>query len=298
MDIVAKPLVAAILFAVSAAILMLQRRRISSTTLLRPWLWAEISLGFASAVEWLVYFNASGTPGTNEDFPSWVVASRFVSATGFLLPIVSLLGAKRPQDRAWHLIVLSLWVILVLPAAETYLLRQGSTIQIHDARGWFLWILILTGLVSYLPTRHRLATVFFAGGQILLLGDYLPFLRSFFAPRNSFCALAAFLVLLGVGAATYLRYRPFKSQLSQLNDDWCTFCDAYGFLWGMRVAERANATPGGCNSRLAWRRVEVSDDEDAIESEKAQVALSRTVRSHLMRFVSEDWLSFDGERND
>ena len=39
----------------------------------------------------------------------------FAAAMIVFCPAMALLGAKRPQDKPWQLIVLSLWGILALP---------------------------------------------------------------------------------------------------------------------------------------------------------------------------------------
>ena len=149
MGVFENPLVAATGFAISLLIVLSIRKKCEGTTLLRPWLWLVVALGTLAFVESLVWLKTRNPAAGPESDVGWIAASRFLSAAALLLPVVSLLGAKRPQDRAWHLIVLSLWVVLSLPAAESYLLRSGGAIQIHDARGWFLWVLVLTGLVNY-----------------------------------------------------------------------------------------------------------------------------------------------------
>lgn len=296
MGVLENPLLAAAGFVVSFLVLIFSRWKCGGTTLLRPWVWLIVATGTPAIVESLVWLQTRDPATELESSIGWIAASRFVGAASLLLPVVSLLGAKRPQDRAWHLIVLSLWVVLVLPAAESYLLRSGGSIQIHDARGWFLWILVFTGLVNYLPTKHWLACLLFAAAQIAMLAGYLPLLKS--AAGNATCwpALSAFLVCSAVGlcAASAIRNRNDRPLGDSPGNDannrkfyWQAFCDSFGFLWGMRVAERVNALSGRSRLRLDWRRIvetESNGDEDA------DSVFQQNYRSHLLRFVDDDWL--------
>ena len=287
MGVVSNTAIAAVSFWLAVALLVAKRPAIRGTTLLQPWLWLLIALTALAVVESSVSVYPGNVASNESEWAGWIRASRFVTAIGLLLPMVSLLGAKRPQDRAWHLIVLSLWVVLALPAAEAYLLRGGSTIQIHDARGWFLWILLLTGVVNYMPTRYWMASLLFAVGQIGLLADFLPLVRSRL-PWNQYQPGWAICILLAV---LIVCFRKVPASNGPFDNVWCRFCDAYGFLWGMRVAERTNAVPGRSESRLDWRRIiNIRDDsKKSSSSQDRHEDVERTLRAHLMRFVSEDW---------
>src|SRR4029078_990831 len=92
-------------------------------------------------------------------------------------PVVAVLGAKRPQHAAWNFVVLSLWAIVTLPAAENFFLHPGQKLSFCDARAWVLWILILLWPINYVPTRFALASVLVAIGQILALSPYLALIH-------------------------------------------------------------------------------------------------------------------------
>ncbi len=289
MGVLENPLLAAAGFAVGFLVLIFSRRKCAGTTLLHPWVWLIVATGTPAIVECVVWLQTRDPATELESSIGWIAASRFVGAASLLLPVVSLLGAKRPQDRAWHLIVLSLWVVLVLPAAESYLLRSGGSIQIHDARGWFLWILILTGLVNYLPTKHWLACLLFSAAQIAMLAGYLPVLKSQVGNARCWPGLASLLVCAAVGLVVMVgRSRDGMDRSTSRNDLWQQFCDSFGFLWGMRVAERVNALSSRSGLRLDWRRV--LEAESTGGDSGPDKVFEQNYRSHLLRFVSEEWI--------
>ena len=86
---------------------------------------------------------------------------------------MAVLGAKRPQDRGWQWVVLSLWIVLVWPAAQAVLLPAGIRVELFVAWKLFLWGLIGIGLLNYLPTKNWLAAIFVAAGQAILLRNHL-----------------------------------------------------------------------------------------------------------------------------
>src|SRR5580704_11196065 len=121
-------------------------RSLRGTTLLAAWWWAVVSWA-AAAVATLAGVFGYGFA----TYATWRESVALGVATTVVLPGIAVLGAKRPQHFAWQWIVLSLWVVLVLPAAQWQLL--GSEPSLHPARQWFLLVLIVLTVVNYLPTR-------------------------------------------------------------------------------------------------------------------------------------------------
>lgn len=143
-------------------------RRTSGTTLRAVWWWAVGALGLFGAVE--LSIDLAG--GVSQD--AWVQFARYAVGAATFCPMMSLLGAKRPQDRAWQAIVLSLWVILLLPAAQWWLFQASSSLMIWGAWRWFLLVLLLIALGNHLPTRLGLAALVAVCGQVVLLNRCLP----------------------------------------------------------------------------------------------------------------------------
>lgn len=256
------------------------RATLKGSTLAGPWAWLQIAL-IALLVTQLTF--ADGRPAIR-------AAVEFLAAVATVCPIVSVLGAKRPQQRAWHFVVLSLWIVLVLPAAEVLLIRSGAQLRMHAIRSGFLTTLILLGLANYALTRFSLAACAFALGQWLLLGPTIiqrPFARAEFALGSGLLGLAVITVCL--------KLPPRRTPGKGWNRAWLDFRDAFGALWALRVMERMNAATRrlGWKNQLTWRGFRAGDDPQRAAAIAQELALDpsaeRSFRMLLRRFVDSDW---------
>ncbi|HTU23785.1 MAG TPA: hypothetical protein VMF30_00220 [Pirellulales bacterium] len=268
---------------VSGSLLLLRARRaVLDTTLLAAWWW--------TLAAWLAVITAGlvgMVPGYSQADTSWHQSLQMAAAMTTLCPAMAMLGAKRPQYAAWQWIVLSLWVVLSLPAAE-WLLFAGPP-AVHTARRWFLLVLLLPGIVNYLPTRHAGSAVLFGIGQAILLAPYLP---AGSLPASDHSLLAATLFVAALAAALRPRRRPAaRDPLDQL---WRDFCNFYGLIWSLRVAERFNAAAvaAGWPVRLSWRGFR-SPTGDLLPglSTAERAAMANNLTSWLSRFVSSEWIA-------
>ena len=154
------PLLAIVtLAAIALAALVWHRPRLRGTTLTAPWWWSAASLLVVASAEVLV-----GLSDTAGGTPSWAAPLRYCAALSTFCPTIAVFGAKRPQDRAWQFIVLSLWAILSLPGGEWWLF--GGVQEIHLA--WFLFLIVLTlaGALNGVATRHWPSSLLYAAGQL------------------------------------------------------------------------------------------------------------------------------------
>ena len=140
------------------------------TTLTAPAGWVAASLILLTGVELALAFL--------EPEARWPQSLRFIAAAGSFCPLTAVLGARRPQDRGWQLIVVSLWGVVALPAAEAAVLATDGRLVLSPVRGWCTWGLIGMTLLNYLPTRFALSAVLAAAGQTVLFGRQLPLLNS------------------------------------------------------------------------------------------------------------------------
>ncbi len=260
--------------------LALVRRRLAGSTLLGPWCWMVIAvLAICGTELWLALSHPSAPIAD-----AW----RFVAATSIFCPLMSLLGAKRPQDQAWHFIVLTLWGMLALPAAEALLLRPGQPLAIIDFRAWFLLALIGLGLLVMLPTRRWWATLLMAGGEAVFFWAYLPGVHSESSPWH----VVGGLLLFALALLVTLRQLP--RQTRGFDRLWLDFRDAFGSLWGARVLERVNATAVmyDWSIRLGWNGFHHVDDPMAQAEIPAEIAadLKQTLVNLMRRFVSQTWI--------
>ena len=247
---------------------------------------------------------------------------RLAVAAVSLCPIMSLLGAKRPQHGVWQFIVASLAGILALPAASAMLVRPGSPPDVHALQRWFMLVLVLVAAMNFAATRHGVAAVMVAVGQVILIRQFMPFVESVAQQGAMLDTVASWLVAGGaiIAAAESwwwpVRRLPASTHAVQMDResllvnraggqaDLDAFGMAYlalretlGAAWTLRIAERFNAEAEsrGWPCRLHFDGLHVSGDTNDREWHADAV---RTGRALLRRFVSPDWMrrhAADGE---
>ena len=281
----------AVVAIVSAAdgicLLVVARPDVRGTTLVAAWWWTLAALVAWSCVEaaagWLV--EGLGAAGLS--------ATRLAAISLSLCPAVALVGAKRPQHSAWNFVVLALWCIVALPAAEALFLGGGRSPEMGGARGWFLWLLVLLVPINFVPTRYWAAALLASAGQVVALGRFLPLVNPWQLPRQELIGLAVCVVaLLAAWTSHRLAARPAANRYDRL---WLDFRDSFGMLWGLRVQERVNAIARqlGWDLELAWSGFRRPSDGSAItEIDPAiEPALRTSLKGLLRRFVSGNWIA-------
>jgi len=272
----------AVLGLLGTGLLCLARRGLSGTTMLASWRWAVLSVIAVSVTEACLL--ATGGDATIGE------PIRYLAATTTFCPMVAVLGAKRPQHRAWQLIVISLWAVLALPAAEALAFHAGSRLDIRDARGAFLWILVLVGLANALPTRFAVPAIVCAVAQATLLSAHLPFLNLSTGPATASIGLALMVTAL---ALSFMKAAQRYDRATAENRVWLDFRDMFGAVWGLRVQQRINdiANLQDWNVRLGWGGLTgISREPVEIISDDDRNALNRAFRTVLRRFVSREWI--------
>jgi hypothetical protein len=266
-------------------------RDLRGTTLAAPAAWAVASALAMAVVEVSILLRPVGALGES----IW----HYAAAAGTFCPLMAVLGAKRPQDRGWQWIVVSLWVILLVPALQAVAARSGARLELFGAWQLLLAGLIAMGLLNYLPTRFTLAAFLMAMGQTMILGPYL-----FDASAENSWRFSGTVAILGaVGAAIGITKQSPRigngdrqaSELQEFNQRWAKFRDGWGAFWGLRVMQRVNQTAelSGWPLRLEWWNGFVpigvaSDgpDSDAIDVQMPQI--QQTLDSLLRRFERLD----------
>ena len=255
-----------------AALLLRGFVRCRATTLAAPCLWAALSalcLGVGALVE--TQLDGIG-----------LSAFRFAIAATTLCPSMAVLGAKRPQDRGWLWIVLSLWLVLVWPAAQAVLLPAGTRIELFVAWKLFLWGLIGVGLLNYLPTRNWRAAILVATGQILLLREHLWLGESLSSEWNQLVGIGC---LLSAAALVSTHRQTVTNALDTQTNRWLSFRDSYGAFWALRILGMTNQTAElrDWPLRLHWSGFETRTNQQPTEAQLAE--LEQTLSTLLRRFV-------------
>jgi hypothetical protein len=260
------------------SIQLLARRKLLGTTLLAPWAWSVVALLAVAGAEIAV--------GLSDSLPlNWRMGLRYAVAMATFTPTMALLGAKRPQDRGWQFIVLSLWAILALPSFEWLLF--GEIQELHPARLGFLLILVGVGAFNGIATRRWLSNLLYAAGQGALIA---PFLSSSVAGLPSALAPVLGLALMVASLALPMRVRAADSDATGLDRVWLDFRDAYGLVWSLRVAERMNTSAAmyAWPVQLGWRGFR--DRASGSSGVVVPAAVADSLRTLLRRFVSADWI--------
>ncbi len=264
--------------------LLPSRRYARGSTALPAMNWMLLVAGTLVAVEILGAVRGTDSAG--------MPALRHLAAVATFCPLMSLLGAKRPQDKPWQLIVLSLWVVLALPALETLIFRPAMQPDLHLSRRLFLAVLLLISLFNGLFTRHAWGALLATFGQVLLLGDLLPGISELVAEIPPGWRVAAALGCFLVSTALWTFKQRTPQRPLPLDQLWLDFRDLYGTIWGLRIADRINAAAQmyDWNVVLRWHGVCNLQGLSAAPDDETEVALRKMFRTLLRRFVSTAWI--------
>ena len=285
-------LIAAILLAATAtAVLLWKRAALRGTTLLGGWWWLLAAVVAPLLGEVFVHF------GPWEARSGWTEPFRFCLAMLVFCPVMAVLGAKRPHHRAWQFIVASLWVVLILPAAEKFFLQGGQAMQMTETRKWFLVVLIFVTSSNYLITRFWLSSLLWSAASIAFCGPYLPMVSWQLEPGTWQLGGIMF------GALAVVAVLPVRTPSLALSWDarWLCFRDAFGTLWGLRIVERmqALAEQYQWSFRLTWWGWHDTEGAALTEFPSQDVPTVRQSWENLMRrFVDDTWLPSESEASD
>lgn len=278
-------LAAGALAAAATVFLALGLWRLRDTTLVAPCLWTLAAIWAAAGVEAVLGIAAS------ERGAGWGDALRFAAAVVSLCPAMAVMGAKRPQNTAWQFVVLSLWVVLALPALEVLVLRPGLPLRVQWPRAWILPVLLLLGGANLLGTRFWPSALLATAAQALLLAPWLPLLGVEPAAWRTIAALALTDLALLLPAVGIPRRR---AALAPLDRVWLDFRDRFGVLWSLRVAERVNASAKmyDWNVVLHWDGFSPADAEGTAADLPPDLLpkLRQNLSNLLRRFVSPQWI--------
>ena len=278
-------LLTALFAACSLAALAVKKKRLRETTLLSAWWWSLGAISAIGAVEIV-----AGLLGVFS--PTGLIAARYAAAVLLFCPVLAVLGAKRPQHLAWNFVTISLWAILILPAVEMLLGRRTESLTLGDARGWFLWALILLTPINFLPTRYWFAALVYTAAQIMALAPQLPLPRGRWIADHS--AIAAGLLAASLLGASLVARRATVAA-SNCDRIWFDFRDSFGLLWALRYQERVNAAAdaGRWGFYLSWNGLRRASDNILLGAlgEEQLLQLRPTITGLLRRFVSNDWVA-------
>jgi len=216
-------------------------RRVRGTTLTAPAAWCLVSAIAIAVVEAGLAWQGGSNPSLAASL--W----RYAAAVGTLCPLMAVLGAKRPQNRGWQWVVLSLWIVLLVPSGQALAAPTGERLELFSAWRVILAGLIALGPLNYLATSCSLAACLVAFGQAGLLAAYLFDIPQELQAIGRLVALAA---LLAAFPAAIVVLKLTRTRLADkqsfeangFNRRWIDFRDGWGAFWGLRVLQRVNQT--------------------------------------------------------
>jgi hypothetical protein len=259
--------------------------RLRDTTLAWPLAWCVGA--------WLLFTQAMLFL-SQSDFP------QYVAAVAAITPSLAMLGAKRPQNGAWQFIVVTLVGVLLFPILRGYAFGNYRT-DVHPLFRWLIAIHIVVGVVNHLATRYAIPALLIGAAQYFICSPYLPFATN---PGWGEYYYAMMLIVGGCYSATWIAMRgPAGAPIPGTSRLWRDFRDAYGLVWGLRVAERLNAAAAKHRWRVefTWSGI-VGDPHSELRSLSGELLLvkldpevrhrvERELRSMMRRFVSHDWIA-------
>ena len=263
-------------------------RRTRHTTLAAPAAWCVASALTMVAAEF--YLEWADVPNGSSSASIW----RYAAAVSSCCPLMAVLGAKRPQDRGWQWIVVSLWVTLLVPAGQAIAASSAGELELFVVWRLLLGGLIAMALLNYLPTRYALPALFSAAAQMLLLYDYL--FDQADEPSTRFLVLVGppVLLLIACAVAEYVRYRAARQLADRRTARWLEFRNGWGAFWALRVMQRVNQTAegGGWPVRLEWGGFALVEAKDNIEPVDANAGaqIDQALDSLLWRFERKSGL--------
>lgn len=275
----------------AAVILLRAYRTVAGTTLVIPWAWALLTFACITAANLYATFVLQD----RIDNPWGSFSSiHFLAACGTLCPLVALVGAKRPQHNAWNFVVLSLWGMLALPAAEVIFLQPGQILEINSFRSWFLLLLIAAEFFNFMATRYAISCALLVVAQLIWLAPWLPFVLWFPAGRFDWELLGLLCASAGIITAWTVTLRPTHAD-NAYDRLWFDFRDSFGLFWSLRLIERVNDTAkqAGWDFDLGWSGFRTKQDFKPLGKLPPEIdaALRNCLQGLLRRFVSREWIA-------
>jgi len=241
---------------------------------------------------------------------------RVVVAAFSVCPVMSLLGAKRPQYGLWQFIVATLAAVLVLPAVSAVLIRPGSLPDLHILGRCFLPVLVIVGWMNFVGTRRAAAVTLIAAGHLGLIWPLLPGVQLEAAlPQatrdlvSMSCMTAGgFLALFQSVLARFKRGSVLTNGVrlssdnaesdnaefvSRVNTCFFALRETLGAAWTLRLAERFDllATQRDWPVRLTFQGVQIKEESG---DSSWQDDAARAMEALMKRFVSSSWLTRHG----
>lgn len=232
-----------------------------------------------------------------------------------LCPPISVLGARRPGNKAWPAFVL-LPMTLVLGWPIFALWFQGSELRgVHLETPQFVafMLVLVMGVGNYCGTRFTLAAILYGlavASSVVCVSTVAP---AAFADRTFIRPCSVVLMILAA-ASTKLSVR--DENAARFDRLWFDFFDTFGIVWGRRIQDRINyiadreglgvrlelegfvwsaSKKDVANARVNDRQGDSTNTEASLDHIDFSLSNSEARIEHLMRwllrrFVDPQWI--------
>ena len=175
-----------------------------------------------------------------------------------LAALVSVLGARRPGEKAWAILCGLFIGIGLLPLLEGMALSKRFDIldrlRLDSPWNWFLGLVIFAGVSNYIPTKYFKSSVLLGAGLVYhLVLIWKPDGRAVWR-GESWLILPWCMSMSVLLPAVRLKRQSASSETDSFHALWLPFRDAWGAAWALRVLERFNqaAVKNQWPMRLQW----------------------------------------------
>ena len=268
------------------------------TTLTAPRNWAILALGCAVIVELAVATELIGEQSS-------LRMLHYTSGILTFAPFMALLGAKRPQNAAWQFVVLTMLIVLALPAGSSFI--YGNRLAVPWMIAWLLWALIGFEVITFIATRLWLSAVGVAVAQAIALHSNLPGAGWLAEYRTAVVIVAAISGgLLPAMQVVLVSRNPAAGDERTLRRMWSDFRALFGATWSLRVMMMFNdaAERNNWPIRLGWGGCEILPTHDSEKEPASPIraladttvdsqmlsGIDKGLRMQLRRFVSSEWV--------
>jgi len=187
--------------------------------------------------------------------------------------------------------VFSCWLMLALPAGQSWLMRPEYPPPIHPLWTLFAIVIVVVGLTNYLPTRFWPGAILAAAGQAALNWRFLWWWTT--AAERQLSPLVGLGLLAAAAVTAVLIGRRSAVECEPLDRLWADFRNQFGVVWGLRVAEKVNVAlkSAGHDIVLSWHGFATGyGGSIAVAPTEARLAAETTLRSVIRRFTSVEWI--------
>ncbi|MDA7980606.1 MAG: hypothetical protein MPJ50_17755 [Pirellulales bacterium] len=281
----------------TATVVLASLTDLRGTTLTAPRNWALLALACAALAELAPAVDLIRAQSS-------LRILRYASGILTFAPFMALLGAKRPQNAAWQFVVLTLLIVLALPAGSS--LVYGSRLAVPWMIAWLLWALIGFEVITFLGTRLWPSAVGIAAAQVVGLHFILPGTSWLAESRTAALVAAISGGLIPAVQVMLVSSKPSVDGEKSLRRMWANFRALFGATWSLRVMMMFNdaAERNHWPLRLGWSGCEIAPAAETKEqnsvttqtSAKSPVdpqvlrGMEKGLRMLLRRFVSPAWV--------